>query len=69
MYKSYFVNRQTDNQGDHEVHVDSCSNLPSISNRMLLGQFTNCKDAVAEAKKTYSTANGCYWCSNECHTS
>ncbi len=65
----YYVNRNTQSNGDHEVHQTGCSWLPKPENRIFLGVFDNCKGAVREAKKYYSQVNGCYYCSNECHTS
>lgn len=66
---SYYVNKIPQPNGDHEVHVSTCAYLPSPSNREYLGEHYSCRPAVAEAKKKYRTANGCYWCSKECHTS
>ena len=64
----YYVNKNAQDNGDHEVHRTGCSYLPEPQNRQYLGQFSNCRDAVTEAKKTYSQSNGCYYCSKECHT-
>ncbi len=64
----YYVNRNAQDNGDHEVHAQSCSFLPEVDNRLYLGEFTNCRPAVREAKKYYDRANGCYYCSRECHT-
>jgi hypothetical protein len=65
----YYVNDKAQSNGDHEVHVPSCKRFPDEANRTYLGNFSNCEDAVAEAKKKYPrTANGCYYCSNPCHT-
>ena len=36
---------------------------------IVFGEFSNCADAVREAKKTYPQSNGCYYCSRDCHTS
>ena len=66
---SYYINKNKQSNGDHEVHKSGCSYLPNIENRKHLGEFSNCRDAVNEAKKDYSQVNGCYYCSNECHTS
>lgn len=66
--KNYYVNKNAQNNGDHEVHDENCSFLPSSQNRTYLGSFSNCKDAVKEAKKHYKLVNGCYYCSKECHT-
>lgn len=67
--KKYYVNDNAQNNGDHEVHKEGCSWLPKRENRTYLDMFNNCKGAVKEAKKTYSQSNGCYYCSNDCHTS
>lgn len=66
--KKYYVNKRAQSNGDHEVHDENCKYLPSSENREYLGMFSNCHDAVREAKKTYKTANGCYTCSTPCHT-
>ena len=65
----YYVNKKVQSNGDHEVHKSGCSFMPSEENRMYLGNYDSCEPAVKEAKKTYSKANGCYYCCNDCHTS
>lgn len=65
----YYVNKNAQTNGDHEVHKSNCSYLPNSSNLLGLGYFSNCKDAVAEAKKYYPKSNGCYYCCYACHTS
>ena len=65
----YYVNKNAQSNGDHEVHTSGCSFMPDEANRLYLGDFSNCRDAVREAKKTYPQSNGCYYCSNACHTS
>lgn len=65
----YYVNKNRQSNGDHEVHTQSCIYLPNPENRIYLGEFDSCKDAVKEAKKNYSQSNGCKTCSNSCHTS
>lgn len=64
----YYVNKKAQTNGDHEVHILDCKYLPNTENRMYLGYFSNCKEAVNESKKTYKQSNGCYFCCNECHT-
>lgn len=66
--KNYYVNRNEQVNGDHEVHTSDCNYLPKPENRIYLGSFSNCRDAVIEAKKHYRQSNGCYYCSRECHT-
>lgn len=66
----YYVHKFTDNHGDYEVHKEGCNHMPDVLNRERLGLFSNCAQAVAKAKiDGYRTADGCYWCCRECHTS
>ena len=65
---TYYVNKNEQANGDHEVHNFTCAYLPATSNSIYLGDFSNCSDAVREAKKHYRQANGCYTCSRACHT-
>lgn len=64
----YYVNRNAQPTGEHEVHKQGCSYMPAPQNCAYLGDFTNCHDAVAEARKRYSNVDGCYYCCNDCHT-
>ena len=65
----YYVNKNAQANGDHEVHQDVCQHLPDPVNRDYLGTFAHCREAVREAKQRgYHRANGCYWCSRECNT-
>lgn len=64
----YYVNKNAQANGDHEVHTPGCSFMPDVNNRIYLGEFKSCHGAVKEAKKHYPQSNGCYYCSNECHT-
>ncbi len=62
----YYVNHNAQSNGDHEVHVRTCSFFPeSVKD---LGVHYNCHTAVVEAKKTYRQTNGCFYCCRECHT-
>jgi hypothetical protein len=65
----YYVNRQAQPNGDHEVHKQACAYRPSASNQISLGFQSNCRDAVRAAKSYFAQSNGCYWCSVACHTS
>jgi hypothetical protein len=47
----YYVNENAQNNRDHEVHKSNCSYLPDAKNLKGLGYFSNCADAVKEAKK------------------
>ena len=64
----YYVNKNAQQTGEHEVHTSSCSYLPSEGNRIFLGYFDSCAAAVKEAKKYYTQVDGCYHCCRPCHT-
>lgn len=64
----YYVNRNAQDNGDHEVHVRGCAFMPDEHNRIYLGDFGNCHTAVQEARRHYDQVNGCYYCAHDCHT-
>jgi len=66
---NYYVNKKAQPNGDHEVHLLSCSYTPIPENQLYLGSFGSCAEALREAKKSYSQSNGCYFCCKACHTS
>lgn len=63
----YYVNNKPQLNGDHEVHKETCIYLPV--DRTFLGHCNNCKEAVSKARHMFPSANGCYHCARECHTS
>jgi hypothetical protein len=64
----YYLNKSPQANGDHEVHKENCKFLPLEHNRIYLGTFSTCSEAVQEAKKTYLLSDGCKFCIPECHT-
>lgn len=69
MAEFYYFNENTDKHDRHEVHKESCSYLPKISNRTLIGYEDNCKDAIkrAEREHPFKEFDGCFYCSYTCH--
>ena len=65
---TYYVNKNAQSTGEHEVHKEGCSRMPDIANRLYLGNFSTCQEAVRAAKHYYSNVDGCYYCSPACHT-
>jgi len=65
----YYVNKNAQSNGDHEVHKSGCTFMPADHNRLYLGDFSSCHSAVIEARKIYPRSNGCFYCCNACHTS
>lgn len=68
--KRYYVNKNAQPSGEHEVHVDdaSCLYPPSASSRLDLGWHETCANAITAARALYSNVDGCYWCNRNCHT-
>jgi hypothetical protein len=69
MTHRYYVNKNAQSNGDHEVHTTGCSFFPEERNRIYLGTFITCRSAVTKSKEHFSQVNGCYYCCNPCHTS
>lgn len=65
----YYVNRNSQTNGDHEVHKVGCSFFPDAGNTIYLGIYADCRPAVVEARRYFAQVNGCYFCSPSCHTS
>ena len=63
----YYVDREEQENGYHEVHTADCDYLPDSNDRLYLGPFTTGNEAVRAAKKYYLKTNGCPFCSPECH--
>lgn len=65
---AYYVNPNTQSNGDNEVHKEGCYWLGLVANPVFLGYHTECTWAVDAAKARGYFANGCYHCSTMCHT-
>lgn len=67
---TFYLNIQAQANGNHEVHKEDCTFLPRLENRIFLGDFNFCSDAIVAAKEEYqiSKLNGCYFCAKGCHT-
>jgi hypothetical protein len=66
---AYYITRETNNLGGHnEVHKSDCQSMPSFENRIFLGNFTSCNDAIDEAEKHFpNNTDGCNICCPRCH--
>ena len=64
----FYVNKNAQSSGEHEVHTSICNYLPLPENRIFLGSFDNCASAVREAKKHFNNVDGCFYCCRPCHT-
>ena len=66
----YCVNRNEQDNGDHEVHnlAANCPFEPAPANQIDLGSHATCGSAVDAAKRYYRQSNGCAKCARNCHT-
>jgi hypothetical protein len=62
----YFVAKNMNLNGYHEVHTQDCTLLPDIDDLFYLGSFTNCLPAVEKAKRFFNLVTGCAKCSKQC---
>lgn len=62
--KLYYINRNPNSSGEHELHLATCSELPNIFNRACLGDFKLLSEATLEAKKLYPSVTNCNHCLN-----
>ena len=65
----FYVNTNAQPNGDHEVHRATCAWLPTVENRLYLGDFTSSYEALLVAKRYYNRADGCAYCCPEIHHS
>ena len=64
----YRVNNNPQNNGDHEVHEQSCTHYAGLTDYQELGDHPNCHSAVDIARLHHNQVNGCFFCSLLCHT-
>jgi hypothetical protein len=64
MAAKYYVSKEAGNSGEHAVHKEGCSQLPS--ERIFLGGFSHCLNALQAAKVFYTAVDGCDYCSPMC---
>ncbi|MDG6171509.1 hypothetical protein NGA76_10140 [Lactococcus formosensis] len=67
----YLCNKHADNHGLHEVHTSDCHHLPLPDNRIEVGYFSTCREAIEALENANRgkgfTFDGCYYCSPACH--
>ncbi len=58
----YYVSKKTQSNGEREVHTRNCIYLPHSDSRSYLGFFSDCEQAVQEAKISYPKSRVCDYC-------
>ena len=64
----FYVNKNAQPNGDHEVHRSTCAWLPDVENRIYLGDFATSQAAVQVTYSEHSELAGCCFCCPESHT-
>ncbi|HUX95077.1 MAG TPA: hypothetical protein VMV47_05030 [Bacteroidales bacterium] len=62
----YYVRIKPQLNGTNAVHKEDCPFLPDIENRIYLGEFISCDEAIWRAKLHFPDVSPCYFCSSEC---
>jgi len=67
MFQQYYVNKQSETNGIHEVHKAECGHLIRMpfTDRKSLGYFDNHESAIKAAIKYYPKSVGCSYCSKK----
>ncbi|MDD5599531.1 MAG: hypothetical protein PHV82_16410 [Victivallaceae bacterium] len=66
--EEYYVDKKAQSNGEHVIHVATCSCIDSVNDKENLGAFFSFQSAVQEAERRGYTANGCKICCLSCHT-
>ncbi|SKC85956.1 hypothetical protein SAMN05660236_5009 [Ohtaekwangia koreensis] len=62
----YCVDTDVREGGFHEVHQVRCTYIPE--DKIDLGPYPSCYEAVRAARKFYKLIRGCRYCCMECYT-
>ncbi len=68
--KRFIINKNPQPTGEHEVHDEErCVHLPLKENRILIGYFETCREAILVAKTRWPSydIDGCAYCTL-CHS-
>ncbi len=63
-----YLNKNTGEMGEHEIHKGNCTFLPDPENREYLGENITFTQATRIAHaKGYKKVDGCYYCNRQNH--
>jgi hypothetical protein len=63
---TYYLDKRKNSLGIYELHEETCSRMPEAAHAVYIGNFSNCKAAMATAAMSYSPVAGCARCSPDC---
>jgi len=63
------VSKNAQPTGEHEIHnLDrGCIFLPSLKNQQMLGNCTDCLEAIKKAQEYFPKVGNCAYCTPEYH--
>ncbi len=64
----FYINKNAQETGEHEIHKSPCNWMPSENNKISLGWFNTFGEAKMEALKHFDNVDGCIHCCPEGHT-
>lgn len=68
-YFEYYLNKMPRRDGKHELHLSICLFAPNELNRIELGEFHDCDEAIEYARNIEPNIVGCLFCSPLCYES
>ena len=63
--EKYYVNRNAQSGGEHEVHKEGCDWMPDTP--IYLGILRRLLGGDKKGENLFPDVDGCYWCCNESH--
>ncbi|MFZ2072746.1 MAG: hypothetical protein WAV10_03660 [Minisyncoccia bacterium] len=69
----YIINQNAQPTGENEIHNDEkgvCDHLPNPENRILIGYYSTCQEAIIAARTMWpkNIIDGCAYCCPACNT-
>lgn len=64
--KAFFISTEQKGIEKYQIHQEGCEFLPNFNERIYLGIFKKCDEALDEAKKVSENLKVCPFCSKEC---
>ena len=63
---NYYLNKRPLINGYYSVHKEGCPFLEEKNERIYLGKYESCYDAIKIAKQAALNSDGCYFCLKGC---
>jgi hypothetical protein len=64
--QKYYLNKKPLLDGSYSVHKEGCPFIADTDQRIYLGKFNSCLEAVRTARVICTPSDGCYFCCMSC---